>query len=167
MNIFFLDKDPQICASYHCDKHVVKMIVESCQMLSTTLRSKGYTNDFLYKSCFENHPCTLWVKQNDANFQYLLDLAYYLCEQYNIRYKKTHKCLLLVLRIRKMFKPNTSHQITVPALAMPDDVKVCNGKTFEDCVQSYKNYYIVYKTFAVYKYTQTPDFMKNKLVINF
>lgn len=35
MNIFALDKCPKISAKYHCDKHVVKMIIESAQMIST------------------------------------------------------------------------------------------------------------------------------------
>jgi hypothetical protein len=32
MNIFYLDEDPKICAQYHCDKHVVKMIIEYAQL---------------------------------------------------------------------------------------------------------------------------------------
>lgn len=38
MNVFALDRDPYISASYHCDKHVVKMIVEYAQLLSTAHR---------------------------------------------------------------------------------------------------------------------------------
>jgi hypothetical protein len=38
MNIFYLDKDPIKAAEYSCDKHVVKMILESAQMLCTAHR---------------------------------------------------------------------------------------------------------------------------------
>ena len=38
MNIFYLDRDPVIAAQMMCDKHVVKMILESAQMLSTAHR---------------------------------------------------------------------------------------------------------------------------------
>lgn len=33
MNIFYLDKDIQKCVEYHCDKHVVKLIIEELQLL--------------------------------------------------------------------------------------------------------------------------------------
>ena len=38
MNIFVLDRNPVIAAQMQCDKHIVKMIVESGQMLSTVHR---------------------------------------------------------------------------------------------------------------------------------
>ena len=38
MNIFYLDKDPKTCAEMHCDKHVVKMIIEYAQLMSTAHR---------------------------------------------------------------------------------------------------------------------------------
>ena len=38
MNIFYLDKDPVKAAEMSCDKHVVKMILESAQMLCTAKR---------------------------------------------------------------------------------------------------------------------------------
>ena len=38
MNIFYLHEDPQVSAKMHCDKHVVKMIIEYAQMLSTAHR---------------------------------------------------------------------------------------------------------------------------------
>jgi hypothetical protein len=28
VNFFYLDKDPQKCAEYYCDKHVVKIPIE-------------------------------------------------------------------------------------------------------------------------------------------
>ena len=28
MNIFYLDNDPELCAQYHTNKHIVKMILE-------------------------------------------------------------------------------------------------------------------------------------------
>ena len=38
MNVFYLHEDPQICAQMHADRHVVKMIVEYGQMMSTAHR---------------------------------------------------------------------------------------------------------------------------------
>ena len=68
MNIFYLDKDPVRAAEYHCDKHVVKMILESSQMLCTAhrlLSGEDYCNDKgLYKLAYKNHPSTKWARES-------------------------------------------------------------------------------------------------------
>jgi hypothetical protein len=66
MNIFFLHKDPKIAACMQCDKHVVKMVLETAQMLSTAARAQGY--DMGYKSAYPNHPMTLWVNESPHNY---------------------------------------------------------------------------------------------------
>jgi len=68
MNIFVLDYDPRVAAQMMCDKHVVKMIVEGCQMLSTIHRLGGAEEDFLYKKSFMNHPCTVWARSSSHNY---------------------------------------------------------------------------------------------------
>ena len=45
MNVFVLDDDPVVAAQLQCDKHVVKMIVESAQMLSTIHRMLDGTKE--------------------------------------------------------------------------------------------------------------------------
>ncbi len=62
MNIFLLDIDWQINATYHVDKHVVKMILESAQLLSTAVRLSGI--DAGYKAAYKNHPCAIWTRQS-------------------------------------------------------------------------------------------------------
>ena len=61
MNIFALDIDVQKAAEYHCDKHVVKMILESAQMISTVFDKYDEHQSYMLKPCFQNHPCTLWA----------------------------------------------------------------------------------------------------------
>ena len=88
MNIFVLDKEPREAARQHCDKHVVKMIIESAQMLSTTHRlldgkqtikpsisgkrmvkywemDNQYDENLLYKAVHMKHPCTLWTMESN------------------------------------------------------------------------------------------------------
>ena len=117
MNIFILDRNPKIAASYHCDKHVVKMILESAQMLSTAhwiklLESKqksaadfkrvkdmkeylySETNKKLhppYKLTHHRHPCTIWTHQTKENYMWHVCLFKELCTEYTRRYKKIHK----------------------------------------------------------------------------
>ena len=76
MNIFKLDKTPQLCAQTHCDKHVSKMILESAQMLCTTLWTNGQSAP--YKPVHAKHPCTLWVGASLENWLWLKELAIYL-----------------------------------------------------------------------------------------
>mgnify|MGYP001160850178 FL=1 len=119
MNIFVLDKDPTIAAQLQCDKHVVKMIVESAQMLSTAHRMldgikikkpsksgkrmvdyydlfEGPYNDLeaelIYmKAVHHNHPCTQWTRESAANYKWLWNHLYALCKEYTYRYDKIHK----------------------------------------------------------------------------
>ena len=86
MNIFVLDIDPQLAASLHLDKHVVKMPLETAQMLCTINAEFGI--DVPYKATHKNHPCTLWAKATKANYQWLTALGLNLCYEYTYRYKK-------------------------------------------------------------------------------
>lgn len=75
MNIFALDLDPTIAASYHCDQHLHKMILESAQMLSTVARSKSLLASGYYKPTHANHPCTKWLAESLNNCAWLVELC--------------------------------------------------------------------------------------------
>jgi len=79
MNIFALDPSPRISASYHCDQHLHKMILESAQMLSTAMH-KWYPHlaPHIYKPAYEKHPCTIWVGESKNNAVWVAKLMYYL-----------------------------------------------------------------------------------------
>ena len=87
MNIFVLDESPVVSAKYACDKHVVKMILESAQMLCS-VQPEGTAP---YKRTHYNHPCTKWVRESSRNYEWLLIHAYALCDEYTRRYDKVHK----------------------------------------------------------------------------
>ena len=94
MNIFVVDEDPIVSATQLCDKHVVKMIVEGCQMLSTIHRIGGshviYAPVNLYKASFQNHPCTIWARESSENYMWLADHTRALSFEYTHRYGKIH-----------------------------------------------------------------------------
>lgn len=117
MNIFALDNDPVKAAQYQCDKHVVKMIVESAQMLSTAHRlldgtvtiverfnvKTGKTRNakiwqikdssldsVLYKACHQNHPCTKWTMECVENYNWHYRHFIALCDEYEWRYGRVH-----------------------------------------------------------------------------
>ena len=76
MNIFVLDPSPAIAASYHCDQHLHKMILESAQILSRIASRQAWAdNSAYYKPTHANHPCTLWAGQSVTNAFWLVQLA--------------------------------------------------------------------------------------------
>ena len=86
MNIFILDEDPVVAAQAQCDKHVVKMVLESAQMLSTTHRLLGENHQVFYKTVHKNHPCTVWTRRSSGNYLWHLEHWTALCDEYRHLY---------------------------------------------------------------------------------
>lgn len=153
MNIFFLDFDTKKCAEYHCDKHVVKMILETAQLLCGSHHMvNNPISDIPYKLSHKNHPCAIWVRESLSNYLYLCDLGLELCKEYTYRYGKRHKSQDIIewcLSNKPLIK---DIGFTTPPKAMPDEYKV------EDVVESYRNYYIgAKKEFAKWKNREIPQ----------
>lgn len=153
MNRFVLHEDPKTAARYHCDKHVVKMILEEAQMLSTVHRMYGYEGDELYKATHAKHPCTVWAGESRENYEWAYSLFAELCDEYTLRYNKIHKTSRLLEPLWSVPADIPDVPMTPIPQAMPDDVKI-DGEP----IKAYRNYYIVYKSrFAVWRYTDAPD----------
>jgi hypothetical protein len=163
MNIFYLDKHPDDAAEMHCDKHVVKMILESAQMLSTAHRElDGDTvPDILYKSTHKNHPSTIWTRSSKQHYDWLFKLFRMLSAEYTWRYSrgdlKFHKTWSKLGKILEVAPKNIKDNGWVdPPQCMPDS---CKDK---DAVKAYRNYYIQEKKhFAKWNHTPKPKWMLN------
>lgn len=94
MNIFVVDSNPSICAQYLDDKRVVKMVLETCQLLNnaTVILHKVPDGAIDYKLTHMHHPCTLWAAECQANYDWLVEYFDFLCSEYALRYQKEHKC---------------------------------------------------------------------------
>lgn len=150
MNIFILDSDIGKCARYHCDQHVVKMILESVQIMCTALNKKGFNTP--YKSTHVNHPCVLWVEESYDNFRWLDRLAKALNEEFKYRYRKQqdHKSIDVLNKIRNI--QYASYGLTEFAQAMPDCYKVAGAP-----VRAYRKFYIGEKlSFATWTRRRIP-----------
>ena len=140
MNIFVLDKDPRIAAQMMCDKHVVKMILESAQMLCTAhreLQPEHDVPDVFYKSTHKNHPSSKWVRQGIWHYRWLYQHFCALCDEYTYRYGKKH---LTDTKLRDLlFHPprNIRHfaWFDPPPQCMPEEYQC------DDTVEAYRNYY--------------------------
>jgi hypothetical protein len=160
MNLFVLDKDPVKAAQLQCDKHVVKMVVESAQMLSTAHRlldgvlervpSKSgktkvkyyrlpdYREGLLYKAVHFNHPCTVWTAKSNNNYNWHYVHFVALCEEYKYRYGRVHKTDKLLREELKNLPRNIEvGYLTNQPLAMQSNPECMS----EDVVASYRAYY--------------------------
>ena len=150
VNIFFLNSDPSICAQQHVDKHVVKMILETAQLLCGVHWVSG--GEAPYKLSHKNHPCSIWARESLSNYLLLCELGLELCEEYTHRYNKRHKSQQIIEWCLTN-KPNISDVgFSKPPKAMPDEYKV------DSVIQSYRNYYIGAKReFVSWKNRKKPE----------
>ena len=143
MNIFVLSLCPKQCAKFTNDKHVVKMILESAQMLCTTHHLCCINPDSnIYKIAHKNHPCTIWTRETKANYSWLYLLFRELCKEYTYRYLKIHKCETKLMNILNNIPELIPEgNMTIFKQAMPDDVKHKNP------IIAYRQYYKKYKKY--------------------
>ncbi len=132
MNIFYLHRKRKKCVKYHVDKHVIKMILETAQLLCTAIWIMG--GEAPYKKTHVNHPCTIWARKSKHNWIWLRRFGLYLCKEYTYRYGKIHKTQKILEQLKCPNLPVTS--FTEPPQCMPEEYKV-EGNT----VQAYRNYY--------------------------
>ena len=146
MNIFYLDEDVKKCAEYHVDKHTVKMLLETTQLLCNTYYQTDEIPNNIYKLAHKNHPCSKWTNESLYNWKWLKDLGIELYNEYKFRYNnKVHKSgeLLLSLPI-----PNIKDiGITKRPQAMPIEYQEL------DPIKAYRNYY-KYAKKNLLKYTK-------------
>jgi hypothetical protein len=164
MNIFALHLNPQLAAEYHCDKHVVKMIIETAQLLycahyelDSELFKKGYIMlpNNAYRKTHPNHPCAIWVRQNIENYTWLTKLGWFLCKEYQTRYgehkiHKTEKHIRWLMKNPPICIPNGDR--TPFPQAMPPEYKR------DDSIEAYRTYYkeSKMKIRKIVKYTRRP-----------
>lgn len=149
MNIFVLSWIIENCVIYHCDKHVIKMILETTQLLSTCQHVANSNNaevwlseNKIYKKTHHNHPSSIWTRECRENYIWLCHLGLALCKEYDYRYDKSphsHACyskLIFLITHVPSTLPSNSGIITTPKMAMPDKYKSA------DPILSYRTYYL-------------------------
>lgn len=91
MNIFVINPDKiSENAKMLDDKRLVKMVLETAQLLATAVNMNG--GKCVYKVTHKNHPCSIWTRQSRENFYWLFQLFDYLNDEYTNRFGKIHKC---------------------------------------------------------------------------
>ena len=163
MNVFVLDRDPRKAAKMLCDKHVIKMCLETAQILSTAVLAqleslpivKQAAAGSLYRATHAKHPCVIWAGASRTNFDWLLEHGKAIADEYTFRYGKLHKSQAVIEAAedhKHWLRPGPA---TAFPLAMPDQYKTA------DCEQSYRAYYLGEKMhFAKWTKRATPEWTK-------
>ena len=159
MNIFYMHRDAKQCARMHNDKHIVKMILEYAQLLSTAHRildgklvdgvsksgrkAKRYElpdarDGVLYTATHSNHPSAVWARSSEVSYRWLFSLWIQCMDEYTHRYGKEHASSRLIEALNKD-PSNIKYGVdfTEPPPAMPEHYRVPGN-----AIQSYHNYYI-------------------------
>ena len=154
MNIFVTDPDPVQSARNLPDKHIVKMPLETCQMLSIIYSDWYYGVGKLYKSdgtpyrtthgAFRKHPCTIWAADSQYNLAWLILHGLGLCTEYNLRYNKVHTCERVLHQAESIYRRcfhddihDAAKRVTSFTRAMPESIKF---DTTIDTITAYKQY---------------------------
>lgn len=149
MNIFILSRSPDEAAQMQCDKHVVKMCLETAQILSTIVGGP-------YKPTHANHPCVKWAGESYSNFFWLREHGIALCREYTYRYGKVHKCEEVIKSIRcNSFLPYIGTKFVQ---CMPPEYK------HEDAVTAYRAYYHSKAAFAQWNKSRPAPYWWNPKV---
>ncbi|HHS49857.1 MAG TPA: hypothetical protein ENN07_01945 [candidate division Zixibacteria bacterium] len=134
MNIFVLDEDPRQSAQYHCDRHVIKMILESAQILCTAAIARGF--DAPYKPTHAKHPCVIWAGESFSNFRWLFVLGLALEAEHKFRWgeDRHHRSGDVIRALAHVEFEDIGRTPFVQA--MPEQYRVPG-----DAVMAYRQYY--------------------------
>ena len=166
MNRFIIEDNPVGCAQSLCDSHVIKMVLEEGQMLSTVHRlvdgaeytgktktgrnkkawkivhgvAQSHREETLYKACHYNHPCTIWSRETRGNYEWSFKLFEAIAREYTHRYEKTHKTYQALAKYLYWPPANIdpSAEVTPFPLAMGAAPECINT---DDPIQSYRDFY--------------------------
>lgn len=158
MNIFVLSSNVNKIACWQIDKHCVKMILESAQMLSSAHRYldgkitlgtsktgrsvKRYAlpddrEAVLYGMTHVNHPSTVWTRATTLNYRWHYKLFIAMLNEYEYRYGKKHACWKLEPYLKNFPNNISKGEFTLPTPAMDEKYLIKNN-----IIESYRNYYI-------------------------
>lgn len=164
MNIFVLSRNVRTCAQQHCDRHVVKMALETAQLLSTALHCAAperwaelNAQGQAYKPTHLNHPCAVWARECINNYLWLARLGLELSAEYSYRYSppggapRVHKSQAILSALRAHAPALPDKRVITPfALAMPEECRLPG-----DPVGSYRRFYCLHKA-AIARWTRRP-----------
>ena len=169
MNVFVTEPCPYESARVLPDKHIVKMPLETCQMLSMVyskwyfdwgqLTKKDGTPYKTEKGAFKGHPCTIWAAENIYNTAWLVAHGFGLAKEYYERYGKAHTCLEPLVEARQIFEKRSGENIAIYCKAKDFPRAMPEKWKYDDSIDTFTAYkrYISSKPWAADNYLRKPD----------
>jgi hypothetical protein len=161
MNIFVLSESPIEAAQMQCNKHVVKMVTETAQILCSIFPD----GQAPYKRTHYNHPCCKWARYSRENYQWLLQHGDALAEEYALRYDRLHAAFQGVLWCKEHFHQLNcwpTEGLTPHPQCMPDEYKR------PSVVEAYREYYVKAKAhFAKWPEGRMPAWWAERFCLTF
>lgn len=144
MNIFYVNSNPKLAAQDLVDKHVVKMPLETAQLLCSAFPQ----GEAPYRRTHYNHPSAVWTRQSRGNYEWLINHGLALCQEYTKRYERNHSCHSIIVWCAENINRLSfeSEGFIEPPQCMPDECKVVG-----DSVAAYRKYYNTHKR-GMYKW---------------
>ncbi len=162
MNIFVVDLDPIISAKSLVDRHVVKMILESVQLLCVAHTINGPVQEGIWDSLgWRHHPCAKWTAASISNYNWLLEHAKGLCAEYQYRYGRIHKLESdgMIARLDQISPPITNIGLT-QFVEATGNIHSC------DPVSTYRQYYIENKSHLMtWTKREPPKWISEKMLV--
>jgi len=169
MNVFVVSCSPVESAQQLPDRHITKMPLETCQMVSViyspwyynwgTIPKKDGTPYSTAKGAFRNHPCSKWSAESYENLAWLLQHGFALCDEFKYRYQKEHACKAALEVSKSIFEDKTGQTLEIWknvkgfVRAMPDEFKY---DTSIDTIEAYRRY-IISKSWPLDNYVKCPE----------
>lgn len=158
MNIFCVDSDPRPAAQALCDQHILKMPIETAQLLGNIRHEQGL--DAIYAPFNPRHPCSLWAGESRDNYYWLLAHGLELCREFTYRYAKEHACQRVIL-----WYARRRHDLRFPQKKRTP-FRQCMPEIYRDetdAIRAYRNYYRFDKArFARWNHRPRPEWMDEK-----
>jgi len=154
MNIFVVSEDPELAARSLHDRHVVKMVLESAQLLCSAAWFYGIPAP--YRPTHLQHPCSIWLRESNANAQWLIRHSLALCAEYTYRYGKRHKSQDVIEAVQGQLLGHLPEGPLTPwAQVMPEECRM------QDPILAYREYYRSAKVAtARYTHRHPPDWLE-------
>lgn len=135
MNVFAVHRDPERAARALCDRHVVKMTLETAQILCSAARTH-LGQRAPYRATHAHHPCVAWAAARRANWEWLVRHGLALADEYARRFGRVHRSRAVIARMARLGPPpKQAGRRQAFAQVMPERYRG------PDAVAAYRRYY--------------------------
>jgi hypothetical protein len=166
MNLFVLDRNPEVAAEYNCDVHCNKVLLEIAQMLANCFTEEKLKyapktkTGTARKHSYYNHPVSKWIRNTKENLRWALSHGFALEKERLYRGYNPHFSIDFINWVQQNIEdsvvPDGPLEEFAVAIADNKNCRQILGFNSLDSVEKYRLYYKYDKPFAKWSVRQTP-----------